>query len=117
MKTHKKNIDRKRRHVRIRTKIQGTSKCPRLVIYKSLNNHYAQMIDDSKSITIAGVSDLKDKKSKDKKIDRAKKIGLEIAKLAGEKKIKSCVFDRNGFKFHGRVKAIAEGAREGGLKF
>lgn len=117
MKTLKKILDRKRRHNRIKAKISGNSARPRLVVFRSLSNHYAQLIDDEKGVTLASASDIKDKKSKEKKADRAKKVGLEIAKIALEKKIKQCVFDRNGYKFHGRVKAIAEGAREGGLEF
>lgn len=117
MATLKKLINRQRRKIRIRAKISGTAARPRLVIYRSLNHHYAQLIDDEKSLTLVSASDLKEKKNTEKRVDRAKKIGLEIAKLAKEKKITTCVFDRNGFKFHGRVKAIAEGAREGGLEF
>lgn len=116
MKTLKKTLDRKKRHQRIRMKIEGTSEKPRLVVFRSLNHHYAQLIDDIKHTTLLSVSDLKSK-GKEKKAESAKKIGLEIAKLAQAKSIETCVFDRNGYKYHGRVKAIAEGAREGGLKF
>jgi large subunit ribosomal protein L18 len=107
---------RKRRHIRIRAKVSGTSERPRLVVFRSLNNHYAQLIDDSKGATIVSCSDLK-LSEKGTKIERAKKVGQELAKLAKEKKIEMCVFDRNGYKYHGRIKAIADGAREGGLKF
>jgi large subunit ribosomal protein L18 len=117
MKTLKKILDRQRRHHRIKQRISGNALRPRLVVSRSLSNHYVQLVDDEKGVTLASASDIKDKKNKDKKIDRAKKVGLEIAKIAAEKKIKKCVFDRNGYKFHGRVKAIAEGAREGGLEF
>jgi large subunit ribosomal protein L18 len=116
MKTSKKTIDRKKRHVRVRAKISGTAERPRLVVFKSLSNNYAQLIDDTNGKTLAGISDLKDK-SKATKLEKAKKIGIEIARLAKEKNISSCVFDRNGNRYHGRVKAIAEGAREGGLQF
>lgn len=107
---------RKRRHIRIRAKVTGTSVRPRLVVFKSLLHTYAQLVDDAKNITIASASDMK-AKGKGGKIENAKNIGLEIAKTAKEKKIESIVFDRNGYKYHGRVKALADGAREGGLKF
>lgn len=116
MTTSKKTTDRARRHNRIRAKISGTSECPRLVVFRSLNHHYAQLIDDAKGVTLASASDLK-MKGKGKKSERAKKVGLELAGIAKEKKITACVFDRNGYKYHGRIKAIAEGAREGGLQF
>ncbi len=116
MSTSKKVINRTTRHNRIRAKINGTSEKPRLVVYRSLNNHYAQLVDDVKHVTIVSCSDLK-MKDKGTKTERAKKVGMELAKMAQEKKITVCVFDRNGYKYHGRVKAIAEGAREGGLKF
>lgn len=116
MNKSKKESNRASRHRRIRTKINGTSEKPRLVVFRSLSHHYAQLIDDSKGVTLASASDLK-AKSKDKKADRAKKMGTELAKVALEKKITTCVFDRNGYKYHGRIKAIADGAREGGLQF
>jgi large subunit ribosomal protein L18 len=116
MKTSKKTIDKQKRQARIRAKVSGTADRPRLVIFKSLANNYAQLIDDTKGLTLIGFSDLKDK-GKGTKLEKAKKVGTEIARLAKEKNISSCVFDRNGNKYHGRVKAIAEGAREGGLKF
>ena len=116
MSTSKKELNRKARHARIRAKIDGTAEKPRLVIYRSLNNHYAQLVDDATHLTLISCDDLK-LKLKGNKSERAKKVGMELAKLATEKKITTCVFDRNGFRYHGRVKAIAEGAREGGLKF
>ncbi len=116
MKTLKKFTNRKRRHARVRAKISGAQEKPRLVVYRSLAHHYAQLIDDSAGKTLASASDLK-YKDHAKKNENAKKVGLEIAKLAGGKNITVCVFDRNGYKYHGRVKALAEGAREGGLKF
>lgn len=116
MSTSNKNLNRINRHTRIRAKIDGTAEKPRLVIYRSLSNHYAQLVDDVKHVTILSCNDLKSK-DKGTKTERAKKVGMELAKLAKEKNITMCVFDRNGYKYHGRVKAIAEGAREGGLKF
>jgi large subunit ribosomal protein L18 len=115
MKTLKKTTDRLQRHKRVRAKITGTKDCPRLVVFRSLNNHFAQLIDDTKGITIVSFSDYK--LDKGNKTERAKQLGLKIAELAKEKKIDTCKFDRNGYKYHGRVKAIADGAREGGLKF
>ena len=116
MSTSKKELNRKSRHTRIRAKVNGSTERPRLVIYRSLNNHYAQLVDDEKHVTILSCDDLK-LKLKGNKSERAKQVGAGLAKLAQEKKITMCVFDRNGYKYHGRVKAIAEGAREGGLKF
>jgi len=116
MKTSNKATARFRRHNRIRAKIRGTSERPRLVVFRSLTNHYAQLIDDVKGVTLANASDLK-MKNTGKKTELAKKVGLELAHIAKEKGISACVFDRNGYKYHGRVKALAEGAREGGLKF
>ena len=116
MSTSKKELNRKSRHIRIRAKVNGSTERPRLVIYRSLNNHYAQLVDDSKHVTILSCDDLK-LKLKGSKSERAKQVGAALAKLAQEKKITMCVFDRNGYKYHGRVKAVAEGAREGGLKF
>ncbi len=112
---NEKYIARKRRHNRVRSKISGEEKRPRLVVFRSLKNIYAQLVDDKNGKVIAGTSDIKE--SKGTKTERGKKVGIEIAKLAKEKKIETVVFDRNGYKYHGRVKALAEGAREGGLKF
>lgn len=117
MNTIKKNQSRTRRHTRIRAIIKGTAKRPRLVVSRSLNKHFVQLVDDDKGVTIASASDIKEKKAKGGKLDSAKKLGQKIAELAKGKKVSECVFDRNGYKYHGRVKAIAEGAREGGLKF
>ena len=96
-------------------RVSGTAARPRLVVARSLSKNYAQLIDDSKGLVLAAGSDLKMKGGT--KTQRAKKVGVEIAKKALEKGIKTCVFDRNGYKYHGRVKALADGAREGGLQF
>lgn len=104
-----------RRHKRIRAKISGTAAKPRLVVSRSLAHLYAQLIDDASGKTVAAASDLKVKKGS--KMERAKAVGLEIAQKALELKIETCVFDRSGYRYHGRVKALAEAAREGGLKF
>jgi large subunit ribosomal protein L18 len=104
-----------RRHKRVRAKIIGTAKIPRLCVFKSNTHIYAQLIDDAKHLVLAQANDLKLKK--EKKTDLATKVGQEIAKLATDKKINTVVFDRGGFKYHGRIKALAEGARSSGLKF
>lgn len=106
---------RDRRRKRIRAKISGTAECPRLSIYKSNTAMYAQLIDDDKGVTLVAASS-KGMKGK-KKTEAAAAVGGEIAKLAKAKKISKVVFDRGGFIYTGRVKALADGAREGGLKF
>lgn len=110
-----KQAKMERRKRRIRAKISGTSQCPRLSVFRSLTHIYAQVIDDENSKTLVSVSDVKMKKGT--KTEAAKEVGLEIAKKAKEMKIEKIVFDRSGYQYHGRVKAVAEGAREGGLQF
>lgn len=110
-----KETNRLKRHKRIRAKVKGTDKRPRLVVYKSLKYTYAQLIDDDSRKVLMSVSDAKIK-VKGTKSEKAKKLGTELAEKAKEKKIEAVVFDRNGYKYHGRVKAVADGAREGGLK-
>lgn len=106
---------RKRRHYRVRNKVVGTSARPRLNVYKSNTNFYAQIIDDTKGVTLVSVSTLKvDAKNN---IATVKNCGTEIAKKAIEKNIHEVVFDRSGYQYHGKVKAFAEAARETGLKF
>ena len=106
------------RHRRVRAKVKGTEKRPRLCVFRSNQHIYAQLIDDNKGKTLAAVSDLDLKaKTKKTKTDLAKEVGKLIAKKAAAKKIETAVFDRAGYKYHGRVKALAEGAKEGGLKF
>lgn len=102
-----------RRKARIKGKLKFDK--PRLVVFKSNITNYIQLIDDDKRITLASASDLKVKKGT--KMEKAKEIGMEIAKKAKELKVSEVIFDRNGYRYHGRVKAMAEGAREGGLKF
>lgn len=111
-----KEQKRQKRHRKIRSRVFGDAKKPRLVVSRSLRNISVQMIDDSVSKTVAFASTLQDKK-KTGTLVTAKEVGIEIAKKAKELKIKECVFDRNGYKFHGKVQAVAEGAREGGLNF
>ncbi len=112
-----KQQKRKRRHKRVRAKVFGTNKVPRLCVFRSPKHIYAQLIDDEKGKTLASAGDLGIKQTKDKKTALAAKVGKLIAQKAQEKKIKKVVFDRGGYKYHGRVKAVAEGAREGGLEF
>ena len=131
MKKTKKE-QRYRRHKRVRAKIKGTAKIPRLCVFRSSKHIYAQLIDDEKGKTLISASDLdigkskikspKSKVPKDKKPFSGKeaiayRIGQILAQKALEKKFEKVVFDRGGYKYHGRVKALAEGAREDGLKF
>jgi len=109
--------DRIKRHKKIRAKISGVLERPRLSVFRSSMHIYAQIIDDESGKTLVASSDLKLKKGKETKSELAKNVGLEIAKKAKEKNIESVVFDRGGHKFHGRVKLLADGAKEGGLKF
>lgn len=109
-----KKEKRIKRHKRVRARIKGDAKIPRLCVFRSISHIYAQLIDDSKGKTIVSI---KDTDLKGKKTDVAKKVGSLIAEKAKEKKIEQVIFDRGGYKYHGRVKALAEGAREGGLKF
>ena len=95
----------------------GTSERPRLAVFRSNSEIYAQVIDDSAGHTLVAASSRKMKELKGKKTDRSKEVGKAIAQMALDKGIKSVVFDRGGYIYHGRVKALAEGAREGGLQF
>ncbi|RKX68502.1 50S ribosomal protein L18 [candidate division WOR-3 bacterium] len=112
---------RERRHKRIRKRILGTEARPRLCVFRSLKHIYGMLIDDLNNRTILTVSSLNQKirkgKKKKKKVEVAREVGKLLAKMALERNIVSVVFDRAGYKYHGRVKALAEGAREGGLKF
>ena len=112
---------RKSRHFRVRKKVSGTAEKPRLNVFRSVSHIYAQVIDDLSGRTIIAASSV-DKELKGKvitggNIDAAKTVGLLIAKRAVEKGIKKVVFDRGGYLYHGRVKALADAAREGGLEF
>ncbi|MDP2656476.1 MAG: 50S ribosomal protein L18 [bacterium] len=111
-----KRIHRKRR---IRARISGTAQRPRLAVFRSLQAIYAQLIDDEKGSTMASAreKELSATDLKKTKTERATHVGMLIAKKAAEKSIKSVVFDRGGYQYHGRVAALADGAREGGLEF
>ena len=109
---------RERRHRRIRGKVAGTAERPRLAVFRSNKGVFAQLIDDETGKTIAGASWLGLKKSfKGNKTEQAAEVGKALAETAKKAGIESVVFDRGGYLYHGRVKALAEGAREGGLKF
>jgi large subunit ribosomal protein L18 len=110
-----KNQIRQRIHTRIRRKLRGTAERPRLAVFRSLSHTYAQVIDDSTGVTVAAASTSGSKAGGN--VAAATKIGKEIAQKAIEKGIKKVVFDRGGYIYHGRVKALAEAAREAGLEF
>ena len=115
-----KNQTRQRVHDRIRKKVIGTSERPRLNVYRSLNNIYAQVIDDLKGVTIVATSTAVGKKGErvtGGNVAAAKTVGKKIAELAKEKGINKVVFDRGGYIYHGRIKALADAAREAGLQF
>ncbi|MEZ5046215.1 MAG: 50S ribosomal protein L18 [Chitinophagaceae bacterium] len=113
-----KVIRRQKLKWRIRSKISGTPECPRLSVFRSNKGISAQLIDDTKGITLASSStNSKTFSTKGNKVDQSKAVGLMLAEIAKTKNIEKCVFDRGGYLYHGRVKALAEGAREGGLKF
>ena len=109
---------RLKRHVRVRAKISGTPECPRLNVFRSEMHIYAQIIDDVAGKTLCAASTVeKDFEGKGSNMEAARKVGKMIAERAAAKGIENVVFDRGGYIYHGRVQALAEGAREGGLKF
>ena len=113
-----KNDIRLRIHKRIRRKVSGTQERPRLAVFRSLNHIYAQVIDDGQGVTVASAASTeKDLKGKGGNITGAKLIGQKVAERAKEKGITRVVFDRGGYLYHGRVKALADAAREAGLEF
>ncbi|MBE7076698.1 MAG: 50S ribosomal protein L18 [Clostridiales bacterium] len=116
-----KNLNRKKRHVRLRHDLSGTTSRPRLCVYRSLTNIYAQIIDDTKGVTLVSCNttqkEIKEKVKDMTNKEQAKFVGEQIAKLAKKKKITEVVFDRGGYLYTGRVKELADGARAGGLKF
>jgi large subunit ribosomal protein L18 len=112
------NAQRKKRHKRVRGKISGTPERPRLNVFRSEKHIYAQVIDDTKGVTLCAASSVeKDFKGSGSNKEGAKKVGKNVAERAAKKGIESVVFDRGGYIYHGRVKELAEAAREGGLKF
>lgn len=121
IKKEDRNLKRIKRHLRIRKKVKGTPEKPRLAVFKSEKHIYAQIIDDTKGHTLVSAStldkELRQKLSKTYNIEAAKEVGKLIAQRALSLGIKTVVFDRGGFKYHGRIKALADAAREAGLKF
>lgn len=115
-KSEEKLVGRLKKKVRIRKKISGTADKPRLCVFRSSKHIYASLINDQNGETISSFSSLSVKDNFDGK-KMAEHVGVQIAKLAIEKKIEAVVFDRNGFLYHGRIKSLADGARHGGLKF
>jgi large subunit ribosomal protein L18 len=119
--TNLRSVSRHIRQKRVRRHLKGTTERPRLSVFRSASHIYAQLIDDTKGVTLVAASSLaktaKDNLAGKKKIEVAKIVGLEIGQKAKEKGIEKVVFDRNGFLYHGRVKALSEGAREAGLIF
>ncbi len=112
------NKARQKRHKRVRAKISGTAACPRLDVFRSLQHIYAQLIDDVAGVTLVSASTTeKDFTAYGGNVEAARAVGKLLAERAAEKNIKDCVFDRGGYVYHGRVAALAEGAREGGLNF
>ena len=112
-----KNVSRLRRHARVRNKISGTAETPRLCVYRSNKNIEAQIIDDVKGVTLVSSSSMALKLENGSNVEAAAAVGKDIAEKAVAKKIKKVVFDRSGYVYHGRIKALAEAAREAGLEF
>ena len=110
-----RHTQRHLRHLRVRKKVSGTADRPRLVVFRSDKHIYAQLVDDDAGRTIATVSSVK--VGGGKKTEKATEVGKQVAVVAKDKGISRVVFDRGGYKYHGRVKAVADGAREGGLEF
>ena len=118
VKTHNSNEQRQKRHRRVRAKISGTAERPRLNVFRSNKHIYAQIIDDVKGVTLVAASTMdKAFEGSGSNKEAARKVGQTIGKLALEKNITEVVFDRGGYLYHGRVKELADGARESGLKF
>ena len=117
IKKESTNVARQRRHARVRNKVVGTSECPRLNVFRSNSNIFAQIIDDEKQITLVSSSSVELKLNNGGNIEGAKLVGKDIALKAKKKNITKVVFDRGGYQYHGRVEALAEAAREAGLEF
>lgn len=117
MANKSRNTLRQARHARIRKRVTGTAERPRLAVYRSLKHISAQLIDDTRGVTVASASTVEKDLPSSGNVDGAKQVGLTLAQRAKEKGVESVVFDRGGNRYHGRVAALAEGAREGGLNF
>jgi large subunit ribosomal protein L18 len=109
--------NRLQRRNRIRSKVIGSAERPRLAVFRSNRYIYAQLIDDERGVTLVAANDLSEAKKKLTKVERAKSVGAELAAAAKAKKISAVVFDRGGYRYAGRVRALADGARAGGLPF
>src|ERR1043165_3621175 len=116
MAKESRETSRIRRHTRVRTKVRGSAARPRLAVYRSLTHIYAQLIDDDAQKTLAAASSLESKSDKAKKSERAKAVGQALGERAKKAGVNEAVFDRGGYQYHGRVKALAEGVRAGGVK-
>jgi large subunit ribosomal protein L18 len=116
-----RTLQRRRRHQRIRKRLSGTAERPRMVVFRSIKNLEVQLVDDVAGVTLLGASTLamKDFKAEgsNRRVEQAAELGKQVAAAAKDKGITAVVFDRGGFKYHGRVQAFADGAREGGLEF
>ena len=117
IKKEANNVARKRRHVRVRNKVEGTKDCPRLNVFRSNKNIFAQIIDDEAGTTLVSSSSVTLKLKNGGNAEAAAKVGADIAKKATKKGIKNVVYDRGGYQYHGRVAALADAARENGLEF
>ena len=117
IKNKSRNELRKKRHARVRNKVSGTSECPRLNVFRSNSQIFAQVIDDERGITLVSSSSLSLKLENGGNIEGAKLVGKDIAEKCKTAKITNVVFDRGGYQYHGRVEALAEAARENGLEF
>jgi large subunit ribosomal protein L18 len=117
IKSQNKKAQTQKKHRRIRNKISGTPECPRLAVHKSGKHIYAQIIDDTQGLTLASSSSVELKAGKIADTEVAQKVGTELAKAAKQAKIGDVVFDRGGFVYHGKIAALADAAREGGLNF
>lgn len=117
MANKRQQMRRVRLKQRIRSKVHGTEARPRLSVYRSNQHIYAQLIDDAKGVTLAAASSLEDGIAGGKPVEVSREVGKRLASKAQEAGVQLAVFDRNGYKYHGRVQALAEGAREGGLVF
>lgn len=116
-RTDARRVSRFKKKMRVRKKINGTPERPRLSVFKSVSHVYAQLIDDTVGKTIIACSSLEEKVASGKNKEAAKKVGAELAKRALAKNISNAVFDRNGFRYHGKIKELADAARDAGLKF
>ena len=116
-KKESNNVARLRRHARVRDKVSGTHDCPRLNVFRSNSQIFAQIIDDEKGTTLVSSSSVELKIKNGGNVEGAKQVGADIAKKASKAGIKTVVFDRGGYQYHGRVAALAEAARENGLEF